>query len=247
MFIDIHTHLLPALDDGAIADFDCYAQLEGMIRRGAAGIFCTPHSWALQNQLRPEDRAGRERAEQLFLEKQAVCPVPLYLGCELYWNEEPEKHQALLQGLQTGILPTMNQTDYVLVEFDTAVKPETVREAFRQLKSSGYQMILAHGERFPHLMERDFLGKLKEKGALIQISSVPDTPAQTAAQKFLMAERLADFLGSDNHGSLVRASFVEEALFAGLAEDYREDLLWKNAVRYLNCAPSPENDDDIQP
>ena len=197
--IDIHMHLIPGVDDGAM---DMEMALVMMIRakeQGISQIIATPHSEAFH--FSKEDiRVTFQRLVDIAAK---ICPdMRVYLGCEVYC--EAEIMEQVLELLDLGVYPTMNGTKYVLMEFSQWVYPENTIPCVEALVKAGYKPIIAHMERYKHLRDHmDLVDRFREMGALIQLNAyslfdeMDDSIKNWARQ--LAQERKADFLGTDAH------------------------------------------------
>ena len=189
--IDIHSHILPAVDDGS-ADIDkSLIMLETAVRQGITDIVLTPH-------YRADYLTNRGEIEQKFQElKEAAAlkgiNVALYLGQEIYCFE------GMARALKEGKLLTMNGTKYVLVEFSTKHVMD-IAETVYMLKNNGYIPIVAHIGRYFY-SDVETAREVKEIGGLIQINA--STICKTLFQKkkvfAMIKEGLVDFVASDTH------------------------------------------------
>jgi protein-tyrosine phosphatase len=111
--IDIHTHMLYGIDDGA-NDGDMSLTLMGIdCEQGVRGIFCTNHSYGMEDNYK--DYHGRfEKLRDMAEEK--YPGLSLYKGCEVLCRQK--KMPETIANIKNDIYPTLNGTDYVLMEFD---------------------------------------------------------------------------------------------------------------------------------
>ncbi|MBP5330343.1 MAG: hypothetical protein J6Y89_00635, partial [Lachnospiraceae bacterium] len=143
--IDIHTHMLYGVDDGA-EDMEMSLALMGMdYEQGVSGIFCTNHSYDMEVYYREYHR----RFEKLS--KAAADRYPglsLYKGCEIlcYRDEMAE----IVGNIKDDIFPTMNGNNYVLLEFEPYGTEGTEEMSYcaNYVLDAGYTPIIAHVERY---------------------------------------------------------------------------------------------------
>lgn len=236
---DIHMHLVPGVDDGAM---DLEMALVMMIRakeQGISWIIATPHSEAFH--------FSKEDIRIIFQRLKAtvakVCPeVKLYLGCEVYC--EAEIMEQVLELLDSGLYPTMNETKYVLMEFSQWVYPENTIPCVKALVNAGYKPIIAHMERYKYLRgNMDLVNQFRELGAMIQVNAYSlfdemDDSIKNWARR-LVLERKADFLGTDAHRTYHRPPSVAMGLnwlYENVDQEYADDLAWGNARKVLLSA-----------
>lgn len=138
--IDLHSHLLPGIDDGA-ADLSVSLRMaEAFVADGVAIVACTPHILpGLYNNSAPQIRAATAQL-QLSL-NEAGIPLQLVAGAD--------NHMVLdfVDQLRSGHLLTLANSRYVLVEPPHHVAPPRLEEFFFSLLVAGYVPILTHPER----------------------------------------------------------------------------------------------------
>ena len=139
--IDMHSHILPGLDDGA-ADWDeALAMARVAVNDGIAEMVCTPH-WVPGKYENDRETVLRRFAEfeQLLEEKQ--IPLKIHSGTELRIDTSiPDR-------LKDGRLLTLNNgSGYVLLELPDEIMPDNLDEFFWNLQLGGYQPILSHVEK----------------------------------------------------------------------------------------------------
>lgn len=234
--IDIHMHLIPGVDDGAM---DLEMALVMMIRakeQGISQIISTPHSEAF----RYSQEGGKIIFKRLVDAAAKICPdMKLYLGCEVYC--ETGIMAEVLEALDSGRYPTMNGTKYVLMEFSQWVYPENAVPCVEAMVNAGYKPIIAHIERYKYLRDNmDLVDRFRELGALIQLNAyslfdeMDDSIKNWARQ--LVLERKVDFLGTDAHRTYHRPPSAEYGLnwlYENVEQDYADAIAWGNATHLL--------------
>lgn len=237
--IDIHMHLIPGVDDGAE---DMEMALVMMIRakqQGISQIIATPHSEVF----RYSKEGGKIIFKRLVDTAAKVCPdMKLYLGCEVYC--ETGIMAEVLEALDSGRYPTMNGTEYVLMEFSQWVYPENTVACVEALVKAGYKPVIAHMERYKYLRDNmDLVDRFRELGALIQLNAYSlfdemDESIKNWARR-LVQERKVDFLGTDAHRTYHRppsAAMGLNWLYENVEQEYADDLAWSNACKVLLSA-----------
>lgn len=234
--VDIHMHLIPGIDDGAEDMEMALVMVLQARRQGISRIVVTPHSEAFH--FSKED--GRARFQRLADVMRALCPeVKLYLGCEVYC-EAPIMTE-VLELLDSKFYPTMNGTNYVLMEFSQWVYPENTVPCITALTGAGYIPIVAHMERYQHLREHmELVAQLRELGAKVQVTSTSlqgetDESIKNWARQLVLA-RMVDFLGTDAHKTWFRAPNAEDALnwlYENVDRAYADAVTRENANRLL--------------
>lgn len=189
--IDIHSHILPEVDDGSENIFQSLEMLKAAEQQGITDIVLTPH-------YRADYLTKRADLEQKFemlksAAKKDGINVSLYLGQEIYAFRD------IIKWLKEGKLLSMNGTKYVLVEF--SVKQEMdIPETVYMLKTNGFIPIVAHISRYFYA-EIETAREVKEIGGLVQINATSLCDSffyRRRAMKFIK-EGLVDFVASDMH------------------------------------------------
>ena len=209
--IDMHSHILPGLDDGA-QTFDEFREslLEAKLQ-GFTEILCTPHFYppAAMDYVREEKGqclcATRQQAQAVF---QQAAPAAKALGVQLYLGMECFYHTSLPALLERREALTLAGSRYVLVEFGRDTSFYSLRSGLCSLLDAGFQPILAHYERYRCLMEPGRLREVKGLGILLQMNfdTVQRYYGLLHRNEFHQDLRagLVDLMGSDCHGTHYR-------------------------------------------
>ena len=231
---DIHMHLIPGVDDGAFNIEMSKSMMAMAWLQGVETIFATPHSSAFlwdQSLVRENYRLLEEAAASSPM-GQRLC-----LGCEVYCL--PSQMDETLKDLETGRIPAMNKTRYVLTEFSVKVQPWEGLQMASRLLGEGWLPILAHVERYPRLFEGNTLEQLQALGCRFQINaySLEEQEGEVSerARKLIREEKVS-FLGSDAHRMNCRPPSVAkgvEYIFQNCRKEYAEAVVFDNAEKYL--------------
>lgn len=163
MIIDIHSHILPKVDDGAKDMRETERMLSRAVRQGIRAIIATPHYDAGAGKEKYiKCRNSYEKVRKHI--EECELPIKLYLGNEIFYSE------SIIDELQQGYIHTMNETRYVLVEFPLYVDYDYIERALRNIQNAGYWPILAHAERYESLRNIEKIRTLVEMGIYIQIN-----------------------------------------------------------------------------
>ena|SRR5579863_4244972 len=137
--VDIHCHILPGLDDGAKSLDQALEMAEMAIADGITHVVATPHA---NSEYRFDFDLVRERRNEL----QARVGNRLHLatGCDFHLSVENLEQ---IRSCPTNY--TINQKQYLLIEFADFAIPPTVEEALHSLQLLGLSLIITHPERNP--------------------------------------------------------------------------------------------------
>ena len=190
--IDLHSHLLPAVDDGSRSVEQSVKVLQEMASQGVTDVCLTPHLPAARAEAGPPVAHGR--AFQAL--SAAAPPVPrLHRGAEVMLDRPISRPVALARNV------TLAQSRYILVEFPRLVAQDTVVNALTQVLQQGLIPLLAHPERYS-CCSPEAVRHWRALGARMQVDATTLLASQARGQRArqLVTEGLADILAGDNHG-----------------------------------------------
>jgi tyrosine-protein phosphatase YwqE len=195
-YTDIHSHLLPGIDDGSKDEANTLSLINSLKEYGFSQFITTPHVLTgVWNNTR-EGITAKETSTKLFLEEQGHT-MPFKAAAEYLMDD------VFLNLLKTEPLLTLKD-DYVLIEMSYLNPPAQLYDIIFNLQLEGYKPILAHPERylFYHFKHNEY-AKLKKAGCQFQLNLLSVTgyygkPVLEAAKK-LLDEGMIDFTGSDTH------------------------------------------------
>ena len=192
-YVDIHSHILPGIDDGAKTLEDTEFLLEEMKQLGFTKVITTPHTMSTVWENTPEtiQNASIKVKSELSLpfEIQAASE---YLLDESVITKAKNKELLTLKG------------NFVLVELSYLNAPIQLYDFLYQLQLSGYHVVLAHPERYSYIhSNKKEYQKLKKAGCLFQLNllSTVGYYGKDAADitNYLLKKEMYDFTGSDIH------------------------------------------------
>jgi protein-tyrosine phosphatase len=248
--VDIHCHILYGLDDGAKTLEDSVQMAEAAIADGITHVIGTPHSNA-EFTYRPE--LVRERRDEIQARVQGKLQIAT--GCDFHLSYEN------LQDIQTNVAKyTLNQKNYLLVEFADFAIPPNIDDTLHTLQLLGLYLIITHPERnglIRHQPEK--LWRWLRQGCYVQVT------AQSLLGKFgkdtakLLMSWLDDerihFVASDAHGVTSRPLKLREAyelVARHSGEERAKSLFVENPMaalegRSLPYQPEPPADKNAAP
>lgn len=199
---DIHTHILPGVDDGARTIEDALKMLEIAYADGVRRIILTPHYKYGFHGRSAEDML--ERADLLCSEvSKHFADLELGLGCEAFGEIE------LSHLLDSGSALCLCGSRYVLTEYRPGVEFSHMLQSVNDLILSGYTPILAHIERYVCLRkDPGRVSDLVGMGAMMQVNAGSVLGTDGLRTKFFVAnllkKRLVSFVASDAHNDSTR-------------------------------------------
>lgn len=199
-FLDLHSHLLPEVDDGCQALEESIACIAELRERGFVGTVCTPHVWIEQfpwNVPATIERRVAELGEQLMREG---IEYRLFSGAEVRIGE------GTIDFFRRSGVPSLGEGRAVLIDYWGRGWPECGHEVVGFLLDQNYQPILAHPERMDLSDDewRPFLDWITETGVLLQgnLKCLAGHESRRARDRSfeLLDDNRYHLLASDMHG-----------------------------------------------
>lgn len=235
--IDIHSHILYGIDDGAPDIDESIAIIKKLKNAGFDKIIATPHyidntDYVTGNKVKKEILNKLKKGLKI-----SQIDVELYLGNEIYLSED------ILEKISKKQISKMNDSNYLLIELPLNEKFEHSLDMLMNIKCKGYRIILAHPERYrlfqenPEKME-DYL----EAGILFQgnIASLDGRYGRKAKKLFkqLLKKRKYFALATDSHRSDSKLfdhfEKLKKKIIKLTDETYFHKLLNENPEKVLN-------------
>jgi protein-tyrosine phosphatase len=190
--IDIHSHVLYGMDDGARTLDDSLAMLASAAENGTTDLVCTPHANLTY-------RFDPEQIRDKLAELQARAKVQLYSGCDFHLS-----YENIQDAIEHPQKYTIDHKNYLLVEFSDLLIFRNTAEILGRLQDAGMIPIITHPERNSLLRQRiDQIEAWVEAGTRVQVT------AQSLLGEFgrrakefsetLLARDLVHFIASDAH------------------------------------------------
>jgi tyrosine-protein phosphatase YwqE len=196
-FVDIHSHLLPGIDDGAKDLDDAVALISKMASYGIKNIITTPHVLGSVYPNSTETIKEKLKKVKEALKNNGLHDISIRAAAEYMLDEQ------FSERIKNDDILTLKD-NLVLVEMSYFSAPLNLFEILFELQLKGYKPVLAHPERYNsyHNNFEEFF-KLKRAGCLFQLNLLSLTEqygkgVQKTAEK-LLKENLYDFVGTDTH------------------------------------------------
>lgn len=224
--IDIHTHILPNVDDGSFDENLSISMLAECVKQGITDVILTPHYRKTYKQTPEQLKAEFET----FKSKVKDLPINLYLGQEFYIDGKYKTN------ITSGNALPINNTKYLLIEFEYINEVE-MADIVYEIKRLGFTPIVAHYERY---FDSDLSQaiEIKNLGGLIQVNADSLVGADKKYYKKLIKQLfkndLVDFVASDVHHDrenfmLKAKTFVEKKY----GKDRANKLFIENAKKLI--------------
>jgi protein-tyrosine phosphatase len=208
--IDIHSHIMPEIDDGARSIEEAVDMARIAAEDGIEYMVSTPHMFnGLSSNPEPAEIAERVAALNESI-KAANVGLTILPGNEVHVSHE------IAEQARTNRVTKINQRNYMLVEFPQLTVPVGADELFYKLLIQGVRPILVHPERNAQIQASPWLaGRFVERGVYIQVTAMSVTgefgPAAKAAADRLLRHNCVHFLASDAHRTKSRPPILSKA------------------------------------
>ncbi|MFC4211275.1 tyrosine-protein phosphatase [Pedobacter lithocola] len=205
---DMHSHIIPGIDDGAQTLNDSLLLAKKFKALGFKKLIATPHIMADYFRNTP-DTINRA----LDILRKGLLDIQLDLdvnaAAEYYLDETLEKKIRRKDVLTFG-------NNYLLFELSYINAPQNLFNFIKTIQNAGYKPVLAHPERYPYYYgATETYQQIRETGCLLQLNSIALTGYYgTSAKKvaeYMVENHLVDFIGSDMH-HLKHAAALQESL-----------------------------------
>lgn len=223
MIVDLHSHVLPQIDDGPSNIEESLELLNQMLDQSVTKVISTPHF----DPRKQDPQVFLSKREQAYnqvqdrVDKEGL-DLELSVGAEIYFREEIN-HMDLRSF-------TLAESNYLLIELPTRTVPPGIERSFKNLLMQGYQPVLAHIERYAILRENlDLFTRLVDMGVIMQVN----LSAYLEKDRFLeraFKKGYIQILASDAHDAVKRPAKWNQI-------DFEDPLLQKmneNALKIWN-------------
>jgi protein-tyrosine phosphatase len=234
-YVDMHSHIIPGVDDGSQSLEDSIQMLKMAYEEGVRTMYATPHFGSGKEHYDAE--ILRKRFEEVSNAAKDIGEegITLILGNEVTYSP------GAVELINDGTALTMGGSRYVLMEFDYGASFKSIYKGLQQIINAGYRPILAHIERYYCLIKKyDDIASLRELGVALQINAASVIPKLSQEAKFcrkLVREGYIQFLGSDCHSPSWRPPVMKsaiEVLEKKTPEKYMDRILRRNPEKMFN-------------
>ncbi|MBI3512395.1 MAG: capsular biosynthesis protein [Bacteroidetes bacterium] len=195
--VDMHSHFIPGIDDGAKTMKDSIEMLRAMEELGYTKVITTPH--VMSDFFRNSQEiisTGLEQVQNAAVKE--GLEITIRAAAEYYFDYELEKKIAKERLLTLG-------NDYLLFEVSYMNPPDNLDAFIFNLQTEGYKPVLAHPERYPFWFTKSLekFEKLKDKGVFFQLN-INSLTGHYSIESKRVAEQMIEkgwyeFTGSDCH------------------------------------------------
>ena len=212
--IDIHSHIIFGVDDGPQTIEESRSLLMDAYNQGVRTIVATSHRRIGMFET-PEDRIEKNFKSVQKLAKEVALDLTVLYGAEIYYSSE------LMDKLEKKMIPSINGSSYVLIEFSQNAKFWEIKTSLTNVLRLGFIPVIAHVERYQSLENNEnYLKELINMGCYVQINSSSVLKYKwffdknrlfKKRAKYFLDRDLVHCVASDMHHLLKRPSYMKEA------------------------------------
>lgn len=230
--LDLHTHVLPGVDDGAATEAEALQMLRNAVASDVQALVVTPHCNVPGM---PENYLTSQLKEQF----ENLCQLARDLPLQLMLGSEARCTNELPSLLRQGLIPTLNGSRYVLTEFSHGGNASIYKAALRDILEAGFVPLVAHPERYSAVCrEPAMVQQWLEMGCHVQLTagSISGKFGRDIMHtaRYLLDRDLVACVASDAHGAEKRTNYLSDTythLQLHYGNDYARALLWENPRR----------------
>lgn len=237
-FIDLHSHIAWDVDDGIKTKEDAIKALEQAIEDGIMGICSTPHVIC--------GKTDTVAFQNILLRQQELMEIAKEMGVYIYSGAEMFMNIDFLDSLDNGIFQTLNESQYMLVEFDLSRDIHYISyidEYLDELFCRGFIPIIAHVERFfPTGLDLEMVENWLEMGCLLQTNRTSLMGFQGKVIQrnahHLVKNKMIHLVASDTHRTvgnrIEKLSDAYQVVIKLTDTEYADQLFLRNPLIILD-------------
>jgi protein-tyrosine phosphatase len=237
--IDLHTHILPGVDDGAVDLSTALDMARMAVDDGIQVMACTPHFMPGMYDNQSHDILRRVAEFSARLDDANIA-LKVVAGCDAHIRPD------FMECLREGKILTLNDSRYVLFEPPHNIAPQRLEELLFNIVASNYVPILTHPERLKWIEQQfSIFEELFKLGVWMQITAGSLTGRFGARPKYwaqkMLAQGMVHILASDAHNLKSRPPILSEAFEIAKQEvglDEANNLVLVRPVNILDDLPA---------
>ncbi|GAA0077129.1 tyrosine-protein phosphatase [Clostridium sp. CTA-5] len=230
--IDIHSHIIPGIDDGSKSMEMTLDMLKNAEKEGTTDIIATPH-YLLEYGEANINQVKEHVAKINEIIKTNKLNISVYSGQEVYFTEN------IIKDYMEGNIGTLNDSRYMLIEFSMRKFDENIFDIIYELQIRDIVPIIAHPERYREIIETpSLINKFISEGYLFQVNAgslegkFGNRVKKTS--EILMENGIYSFIGSDAHNNTNRCTGLRNALnLLGKKQNVLGETFKNNSVKIL--------------
>ena len=228
--VDIHSHIIPGIDDGSKSMEMTLEMLRNAEKEGTREIIATPHYLLEYGEATIEEVKNHVKEINAILENEKI-DVKVYSGQEVYFTEK------IIEDYMEGNIGTINDSRYMLIEFPMDKFDENTFDILYELQVRDIVPIIAHPERYKPFIEKpSLINDFIDQGYLFQVNagSIKGKFGQNVKKTadLFLANNIYNFIGSDAHNIKSRNTGLKNAMDL-LLENMNKDIFDNSSNKVL--------------
>lgn len=230
--IDIHSHILPAVDDGSSSIKSTLEMLKNAVKQGTKEIIATPHYCRGYAEVEYEKIMELSQSVNKLANDEGI-DIKVYHGQEIFYSSN------IIDDYNNKTIGTLADSKYILFELPLQGRFEReILDNIYELQVMGLKPILAHPERYKFLKEKPYLiNEFIEEDILFQVNAGSlegafGKEAKKTAEIFLK-NGIYNFIGSDAHNNTSRKTGVKEGARLAASKNKIYDNLFEKSAKKL--------------
>ncbi|MGM7721727.1 tyrosine-protein phosphatase [Metabacillus sp. Hm71] len=208
--IDIHSHILPGVDDGAQTVEDAISMAKLAVEEGITKIIATPHHQNGKYINKKQNIIERVSEFNMILQQENI-------SLEVLPGQETRIYGELIEDFVKGDILPLNNTKYLFIELPSGHVPRYTEKLLYDVQLNGLTPVIVHPERNSEIIENpEILFNLVKKGSLTQITACSITGHfGKKIQRFstqLIESHQTHFISSDAHNISSRSFRIKESI-----------------------------------
>lgn len=242
-FADIHTHIIPGIDDGASSIEETIQMLRLAHQHGTRSIVATPHMFLdLFPNRDPAPVRSKFEGMMEALKRYSGQPACSFLAeMQIVLGSENYASLEFVQGLDNRAVLPVNGGVYLLVEFSPFTPFSSMASILERILNAGFYPVVAHTERIIAVQQKPArLTPLLQMGCVFQVNadSIADSATRTTRKTAasLLGDGYGHVVASDGHRANYRPPTlfeVSQKLLAKYDEEQVRNWLWENPSRII--------------
>jgi len=238
MIVDIHSHIIPGIDDGSKNMEMTLEMIRNAEKEGTKEMVATPHYLLEYGEATIIDVKNHVKEINMLLENEKI-DVKIYSGQEVYFTEK------IIEDYLEGNIGTINDSRYMLIEFPMDKFDENTFDILYELQVRDIVPIIAHPERYKFFIEKpSLINEFINQGYLFQVNagSIEGKFGQNVKKTtdLFLTNNIYNFIGSDAHNIKSRNTglknamdLIEKGMNKNIFQDSSEKILKNMDIKFL--------------
>ena len=238
MIVDIHSHIIPGIDDGSKNMEMTLEMIRNAEKEGTKEMVATPHYLLEYGEATIIDVKNHVKEINMLLENEKI-DVKIYSGQEVYFTEK------IIEDYLEGNIGTINDSRYMLIEFPMDKFDENTFDILYELQVRDIVPIIAHPERYKFFIEKpSLINEFINQGYLFHVNagSIEGKFGQNVKKTtdLFLTNNIYNFIGSDAHNIKSRNTglknamdLIEKGMNKNIFQDSSEKILKNMDIKFL--------------